>query len=86
VLKKSLDSCFYEIIPKLLPPEVEILTKWVPFQYFVCLHKSAVLLHEQLENRENPSLWIPHHTMRQTRCTQNRPVNIVNEYANEPAY
>jgi hypothetical protein len=24
--------------------------------------------------------------MRQTRCTQNRPVNLVNEYANEPAY
>jgi hypothetical protein len=33
----------------------------------------------------NPSLGIPHHTMLQTLCTQNRPVNIVNEYANEPA-
>jgi hypothetical protein len=30
VWKKSLDSCFYEIIPKVLPPEVEILTKRVP--------------------------------------------------------
>jgi hypothetical protein len=55
----SLDSFFYEIIPKALPPGVEILTKRVPFQYFVCLHKSAVLLHEQLENRENTSLRIP---------------------------
>jgi hypothetical protein len=48
-----------------LPPGVEILTKLVPFQYFVCLHKSAVLLHEQLKNRENPTHGIPRYTMRQ---------------------
>jgi hypothetical protein len=70
VWKKSLDSCFYErkgASTPGLPPEVEILTYGrVPFQHFVCLQKSAVLLHkqhEQLENRENQSLGIPFHTM-----------------------
>jgi hypothetical protein len=43
------------------------------------------LLYEQLENQENTSLGIPRHTMRHTRLPQNGPVNLVNEYANEPA-